>query len=296
MKHSNKKILTFITVSLLLLTTGCSQSPEVVNITTNSTTVTTINTEAEAPKETTSVTTVQTTAPITTAEATTVITTVPVTETQPVTQQAETEEAPIITTTTTTEAPPAVTTTTTTAAPAPVENGDYKYEQSLKIAKELANLVIENAGAEKSLKQIACSAQVVYYNYYRYCTYSQTDKDDLTAYGVFIAYKASCQGAADALGMVLDVLGYKWDHINKDLYTHQWCNVYFDYNQKVEMNDGETKNIKGTVVSADASVPLEAYIGIGGTYGEDALLFSYFDFLSEDETGVLHETSHMVVF
>ena len=126
MKHSNKKILTFVTVSLLLLTTGCSQSPEVVNITTDSTTVTTINTEAETPKETTTVTTSQTTVPITTAAATTIITTVPATETQPITQHTEIQEAPVITTTTT-KAPPVVTTTTTTPAPKQEESEDRSY-------------------------------------------------------------------------------------------------------------------------------------------------------------------------
>ncbi len=127
MKHSNKKILTFITASLLLLSTGCSQSAEAENIITDSTTVTTISAETEAPKEATSVTTVQTTAPITTAAATTVITTVPVTETQPVTQQAETEEAPIITTTTTNAPPVVVTTTTTTPVPQKEEPEDRSY-------------------------------------------------------------------------------------------------------------------------------------------------------------------------
>ncbi len=309
MKKNNRTIITtIITASLLLISTECSQPAEVVktpDIITDSTAVTTINTEAEKPKTTTAATTAaqttaHTTTQTTTAAETTVITTAPVTEAPPVTKQTE-APAPVITTTTTKKAAPVVTTTTTTAAPVvttttPEINNNYKYEQSLKVAEELAEFVKETAGNKKSLKQIACAAEAVYYNFYQYCEYSQSEEDDWTAYGVFITHKASCQGAADALGMVLNILGYKWEHINKNLYTHQWCKVYFEYSQEVETKEGETKTITDSVVYADASVPIQALIGIGGEYGEDALLFSYYDFVTADETGVLHENTCGVIF
>lgn len=176
-----------------------------------------------------------------------------------------------------------------------VAGNGSKYEQALKIANEVADFVKETAGPEKSLKQISCAAEVISFYFYRYCAYSET-ADALTAYGVFIANKASCQGAADALGMVLDLLGYKWEHINKSQHTHQWCDVYFEYSQEVITREGETITIKGTIVHADASVPLGAYIGLGGEYGNDALYFSYSNFVEETETGVLHESTGGVIF
>lgn len=173
MKKNNKNtILTVITASLLLLATGCSQFVEVANIepdiTTDSIAVTTINTEAETPKETTAVTAAQTTAQITTAAATTVITTAPVTETQPVTKQTEVQEAPVITTTTTTKAAPVVTTTTTTTTPAPKqeEPEDRSYlnlspsevqgilDECTKYAKSLGYTVMTYSEYQKKIDEL----------------------------------------------------------------------------------------------------------------------------------------------
>lgn len=121
MKKNNRNIIiSVITATLLLISTGCSQSAEVVNVIPDSTFVTTINTEAEAS----AATTVQTTAAqsTTAAQTTTAVTAIPVTEAQPVTVQTEAAPAPVIGATT--KAAPIVTTTkttTTTTTPKPKE-------------------------------------------------------------------------------------------------------------------------------------------------------------------------------
>lgn len=174
MKKNNRTIITtIITASLLLISTGCSQSAEVVNITpditTDSTAVTTINAEAEKPKTTTAVTTAaQTTAHTTTAAETTAITTVPVTEAPPATKQTE-APAPVKTTATTKTAP-VVTTTTTTAAPTPKPeektDEDRSYlnltpsevqgilDECTKYAKSLGFKVMSYAEYEKALEEM----------------------------------------------------------------------------------------------------------------------------------------------
>ena len=43
------------------------------------------------------------------------------------------------------------------------------------------------------------------------------------AYGVFVAKEYSCAGSTDALRMVLQLMGFKAEHVNKNAYTHQWC-------------------------------------------------------------------------
>ncbi len=48
------------------------------------------------------------------------------------------------------------------------------------------------------------------------------------AYGVFIAGEFSCAGATRALGMVLSCMGYEWEHVNENQWTHQWCRVTMD--------------------------------------------------------------------
>lgn len=121
-KNNRNTTISVITASLLLLTTGCSQAAETVDIIATDPTfessVTTINTEAE--------TTAQTTAQIITAAQTTVITTIPVTEAPPVTVQTEAAPVPVITTTTKTAPAPTKTTTTTTKPEEPAQ-GDRSY-------------------------------------------------------------------------------------------------------------------------------------------------------------------------
>lgn len=283
MKKNNKNtIITVITASLLLLATGCSQAAETVDIivtdTTSDSSVTTVNTEAETSAATAARTTAAQTT--TAVQTTTTVTTVPDTEAQPVTVQTEAAPAPVITTTTT--AAPVITTTTTTVTTVVTtitqsNDSNSKYNQALEIAKEAVNAVRELTGTEKSLYQIEVATSMVANYVTNNVVYSDTDPDDWTAYGVFIAHRASCQGAADALGMVLTELGYQWEHINKNLYTHQWLKVYYNYSATIGRAEGYginglsdlklieplvTATVSGSYVYADGS-RYNGWIGIG---------------------------------
>lgn len=166
------------------------------------------------------------------------------------------------------------------------QTGNSKQEQARAHAKEIADFIRAEAGEEKSLKQIGYATYCVN-NAYRYCEYSQSDPDDWTAYGIFFLDKGSCQGVSDALRMVLEELGYECKHVNKNLYEHQWVDVYFDYSvevitngiyqyysvdelaeKKADISPEDVVTVSGNVVHADA-YPWPGYMIIGGEYGSE---------------------------
>lgn len=137
MKKNNKNtIISAITASLLLITTGCSQAAEtsgiIITDATSDSSVTAISTES-TEAETSAETAARTTAEQTTTAAhttTAVVTTVPATEAQHITVQTEAAPAPVITTTTTAAPvviPPKTTTTTTMPKPEEPVQEDRSY-------------------------------------------------------------------------------------------------------------------------------------------------------------------------
>lgn len=38
----------------------------------------------------------------------------------------------------------------------------------------------------------------------------------------------TCAGSTRALGRVLDYMGYSWQHVNENKWSHQWCIVTMD--------------------------------------------------------------------
>ena len=44
--------------------------------------------------------------------------------------------------------------------------------------------------------------------------------------GVFVVGESSCAGATRALGLVFTKMGYRWEHVNPNQWTHQWCRVW----------------------------------------------------------------------
>ena len=46
--------------------------------------------------------------------------------------------------------------------------------------------------------------------------------------GVFVAGVYTCAGTTRALGRVLDYMGYSWQHVNENKWSHQWCIVTMD--------------------------------------------------------------------
>lgn len=103
-------------------------------------------------------------------------------------------------------------------------SGAQKQAQARAVAQQIA-AGIGTQGTD--LERVAKAAQAVS----AYCskaTYTTEGSDYSQAYGVFIKGEYSCAGATRALGMVLECMGYKWEHVNPNQWTHQWCKVTMD--------------------------------------------------------------------
>lgn len=55
--------------------------------------------------------------------------------------------------------------------------------------------------------------------------YSMSAKHYNDPYGFFVKKCASCAGCARAAGFCLNMLGYKYEHVNENQYSHQWARV-----------------------------------------------------------------------
>ena len=95
-------------------------------------------------------------------------------------------------------------------------------------ARAVAQQIAAGIGTQGTdLERVTKAAQAVS----AYCskaTYTTEGSDYSQAYGVFIKGEYSCAGATRALGMVLECMGYKWEHVNPNQWTHQWCKMTMD--------------------------------------------------------------------
>lgn len=97
-----------------------------------------------------------------------------------------------------------------------------KYLQALEVAQGIA-AEVSNKSEEEGWR-VFWAAQAVS-NYCDKGTYTTEGNNYYTAYGVFIIGEYSCAGATRALGMVLECMGYEWEHVNENQWTHQWCKL-----------------------------------------------------------------------
>ena len=109
---------------------------------------------------------------------------------------------------------------------------DYqKVEEALVVARKIAERVrLDFEGYDTNVTDWDRVFNAAYY-VSRYCqniTYTSDDPDFKKAYGVFVKGVYTCQGACEALGLVLTELGYSWEHVNKGQWTHQWLRLYMD--------------------------------------------------------------------
>ncbi len=164
--------------------------------------------------------------------------------TKPNTSKPSTTAKPSTTTPSTTEKPSTTKpSTSTTAKPNSWREGETEehYNAALKVAKKIADEVRAEVGKEKSLKQIAFATDKVA-EYYDKCSYDDTKVVNWSAWGVFIGKEASCAGATKALGMVLEQLGFEWEHMYEHSKGHQFCKVVnFSYNEEIPSLISEIK-------------------------------------------------------
>ncbi len=98
-----------------------------------------------------------------------------------------------------------------------------KDAQARAVAQQIADSITGGTDLEKVRK----AAQIVAL-YCANATYTSSDSDYKTAYGVFCKGVYTCAGSTRALGLVLECMGYSWEHVNANQYSHQWCKVTMD--------------------------------------------------------------------
>lgn len=98
-----------------------------------------------------------------------------------------------------------------------------KDAQARAVAQKIADSITGNNDLEKIRK-----AAVIIAEYCMNSTYTSSDPDYRTPYGLLCKGVYTCAGATRALGLVLECMGYRWEHINENQWTHQWCKVTMD--------------------------------------------------------------------
>lgn len=106
-----------------------------------------------------------------------------------------------------------------------------KEAQARVVAQQIADSITGNNDLEK-VRQAAEIIAVYCMN----STYTSSDPDYRTPYGLLCKGVYTCAGATRALGLVLECMGYSWEHVNENQWTHQWCKVTMD--GKVGWADG----------------------------------------------------------
>lgn len=101
-------------------------------------------------------------------------------------------------------------------------------EEADRIAKDIAQKVRADKSLNTDLKKVRAATKIVA-TYCSRCMYGNDAKRYYrTPYGVFVAGVFTCAGSTRALGRVLDFMGYKWQHVNENQWTHQWCVLEMD--------------------------------------------------------------------
>lgn len=110
-----------------------------------------------------------------------------------------------------------------------------KDRQARDVAKKIADEILSK-GYTTDLDKVQAAASKVS-EYYFKGVHVESGVDYRTPYGVFIKGESSCAGTTRALGLVLEYMGYSWQHANENQWTHQWVIVTMD--GKVGYADGQ---------------------------------------------------------
>lgn len=94
-------------------------------------------------------------------------------------------------------------------------------------ARAVAQSIADSIPAGSDLERVRAAAAIVA-GYCANATYTSSDPDYRSAYGVFCKGVYTCAGSTRALGLVLDCMGYSWTHVNPNNWTHQWCELSMD--------------------------------------------------------------------
>lgn len=109
----------------------------------------------------------------------------------------------------------------------PIRRGGNHYRDARRVAKLIARCVGKKRG-DKQVKRADIAAYYVSL-FARRDRYTMRGRYYSTAYGVFIKRQYSCAGTTRALGMVLNLMGFKYKHVHENQYRHQWCSLRLDH-------------------------------------------------------------------
>lgn len=97
-----------------------------------------------------------------------------------------------------------------------------------KQAKAIADKFAKTITGSTDLIKVKKAAKIVSI-ICQYCYYTTDDPDYKTPYGVYVKGVYTCAGSSEALGMLLESMGYtSWEHVNNHQWTHQWCELKLD--------------------------------------------------------------------
>ena len=108
------------------------------------------------------------------------------------------------------------------------ENPEKYFNQKEKEAAEVAKDIISTIPQDVSDFEKIKYASATVCLFCSCCEYTTEGVDYCQPYGVFVKGEFSCAGSTRALGLLLDYMGYDWEHINENQWTHQWCELYLD--------------------------------------------------------------------
>ena len=120
---------------------------------------------------------------------------------------------------------------------------EEKDEIARQYAQSIADRVMNDPACKTDLDRVAMAARIVN-QYVAWGVYSTHHVDYNKPYGTFVAGFSSCAGSTKAMGLVLECMGFEWEHVNENEWTHQWCIVY-DMDGQTGFADGSTYGIAG---------------------------------------------------
>lgn len=101
----------------------------------------------------------------------------------------------------------------------------YMTASQMKKAYRIAyKMLLPLEGLSKK-EQIAGVASVLRDYFDNGMTYSMKAAHYNDPYGYLVLKRASCAGCARTTGMLLNMLGIKYEHVNENKYSHQWARV-----------------------------------------------------------------------
>lgn len=100
--------------------------------------------------------------------------------------------------------------------------GKMNEKQAKQAYKEALVLVKQalSPNKEKTLKRLTL---LLRHYFDQMATYNTKGKHYNDPYGYFVDHKVTCAGATRATGLCLNILGYRFEHVNANKYDHQWA-------------------------------------------------------------------------